>query len=185
MRERETHTERNRGCGKLTMPPYKPPVTDRRTDRQTEVMASNVIKQVNRSHIRTHTHTVQTHTSWVTVCTHTAVRAGDRKAQADTGVPESDTDIHTASVWPQHISLHYCQRAASVSLALLLMPSAWCTAILAACLSISLHPNPQSLNHGTPRPFLGRKHKKIPQLGSLRRRLCSSPSGPQKPTPGG
>lgn len=99
-REQAKHTERKRGCGKLTMPLYKPPVTDRLADRladrQTEVMASNMIKQVNRSHIRTHT--VQTHASWVTVCTHSAVSAGDRKAQADTGVPESDTDIHTASV---------------------------------------------------------------------------------------
>lgn len=58
--EQAKQTERKRGRGKLTMPLYKPPVTDRETDRQTEVMASNEIEQVNRSHIRMHT--VQTHT---------------------------------------------------------------------------------------------------------------------------
>ena len=75
---------------------------------------------------------------------------------------QTQTHTHTASFGPQHISLHYCQQCASVLPALLLMPYAWCTAILAACppaclpacLSISLHPNPQPLNHGNPQlPF--------------------------------
>lgn len=131
-----------------------------------EAMASSLIKHVNRSHSLNaaiaepdcfhqkhihcpHTHT-HTHAREVTLCLHTR----PPKRATDGRLHTWDRQTPTASVWPQHISLHYCQQAASISLAPLLMPSASCTAILTACLSISLHPNPQSLNRSSPQPLL-------------------------------
>ncbi len=136
-------------------------------------MASNMIKHVNRAHSlnttiaerewfhQKHTNCAYTHTAIDTSANTQAPKPGHRQTQTDARIPETDRlrQTHTASVWPQHISLHYCQRCASVSLALLLMPSAWCTAILTACLSISLQPNPQPLNHSSPQPFLKMNHK--------------------------
>lgn len=48
MREREKQTEGNRGCGKLTMPLYKPPATDRQTDRGNGFQRDKASQQISR-----------------------------------------------------------------------------------------------------------------------------------------
>lgn len=149
-------------------------------DRQTgsslllEVMASRMIKHVNRSHNHHRTEGLPKKKMSMQPCAKqlgspTQIQPSVYRQPNPDRTRDRQTQTRKASVWPQHISLHYCQRCASVSPALLLIPSAWCTEILTACLSIPPSQPPRPWNLSMPQCLLWKSNtkRKIPQSDSL------------------